>query len=138
MYLLIQLLNFIVELKDLKWDDAKHSVDNKKYIVVFVSTRAYKPVIEINSMNFVGGRIVDLKSVADKFHEGQSFEDIKKEIVDAKLLQNYKHYEMGKRIISALSKELDRTTFERFFDEPEEANEVLETNVFAYHPEKDT
>ncbi|GBC36969.1 uncharacterized protein OCT59_003138 [Rhizophagus irregularis] len=103
-----------------------------------MQSRAYKPVIEINSMNFVGGRIVDLKSVADKFHEGQSFEDLKKEIVDAKLLQNYKHYEMGKRIISALSKELDRTTFERFFDEPEEANEVLETNVFAYHPEKDT
>ncbi|CAB4398104.1 unnamed protein product [Rhizophagus irregularis] len=107
-----------------------------------MQSRAYKPVIEINSMNFVGGRIVDLKSVADKFHEGQSFEDIKKEIVDkfitAKLLQNYKHYEMGKRIISALSKVLDRTTFERFFDEPEEANEVLETNVFAYHPEKDT
>lgn len=33
-------------------------------------------MIEINSMNFVGGRIVDLKSVADKFHEGQSFEGI--------------------------------------------------------------
>lgn len=47
---------------------------------------------------------------------------------------------MGKRIISALlkSKELDRTIFEGCFDEPEEANEVLGTNVFAYHPEKDT
>ncbi|RGB27569.1 hypothetical protein C1646_768930 [Rhizophagus diaphanus] len=95
-------------------------------------------------MNFVGGRIVDLKSVADKFHEGQSFEDIKKQIlvevvdkfITVKLLQNYKHYEVGKRIISALSKELDRTTFERFFDEPEITNEVLRDKRICISPRK--
>ena len=58
----------------------------------------------------------------------------------AKLLETHEYHEVGKRIISALldSKELSRTAFEKFFNKPEQANEVLGTNVSAYHPEKNT
>ncbi|PKY43895.1 hypothetical protein RhiirA4_442823 [Rhizophagus irregularis] len=125
MYLLIQLLNFIVELKDLKWKYGK------------------PPVIVYNNVSCLVHKNPEFLTFSRMMQNTVLItKNIKKEIVDkfitAKLLQNfqnYKHYEMRKRIIS---KELDRTTFERFFDEPEEANEVLETNVFAYHPEKDT
>jgi hypothetical protein len=50
------------------------------------------------------------------------------------------HHEVGKKAIKALlnSKELDFTTFMEFFDNYEEASKVLETNIFAYHPEKNT
>nr|CAG8672122.1 849_t:CDS:2 [Entrophospora candida] len=69
----------------------------------------------------VGGCIVDLKAVVDKFLAGQSLE-------------------VGKHIISALldSKELSFTTFMEFFNKTEESDEMLENNVFAYHPEKNT
>ena len=73
-------------------------------------------------------------------HQTRNFNKFGDKFRTAKLLRNYKHYEVGKNVINALlkSKELDRITFEGFFKEPEEANEILETNVFAYHPEKDT
>src|SRR5205085_1849059 len=76
------------------------------------------------------------------------FADIKKELFkkvenklrNAKLLRNDEHYEVGKRVIKALldSEELSRIAYEDFFKNREEANKVLESNVFAYHPEKNT
>lgn len=54
---------------------------------------------------------------------------VKDKMRAAKLLKNYhQHYEVGKIVIDALlkSKELRRTTYERFFDKPEVANEILE------------
>ena len=76
------------------------------------------------------------------------FADIKKKTLaktedklrTAKLLKNYKHYEVWKRIIKDLleAKELDRTKFEEYFNDPEESNEVLRANVFSYHPENNT
>src|SRR5438046_680076 len=74
--------------------------------------------------------------------------DIKKEFFTkvedkfrtAKLLENYKYHNVGKQIIKTLlnSKELSRITFEKFFKKPEEANEVLGSNVFTYHPKTNT
>ena len=70
------------------------------------------------------------------------FMKVNNKLKTAKLLENYEHHEVGKRIIKALSdsdsKELSRIEYEKFFKEPEEANKVLESNVFAYHPEKNT
>ncbi|CAG8460330.1 10615_t:CDS:2 [Acaulospora morrowiae] len=90
--------------------------------------------------DLVGGRILDLKCVADKYLEGESIEvieqniliEVGKKIRTAKLLENAKHYEVGKRIINALllSKELSLTTFEEFFNKPEQAKEVLKTNTY--------
>jgi hypothetical protein len=70
----------------------------------------------------------------------QLFIKVANKLRTAKLLPNYKHYEVGKHVINTLlkSKELNHITFEGFFNNPEEVNEVLETNVFAYYPEKDT
>jgi hypothetical protein len=58
----------------------------------------------------------------------------------AKLLKNYQHYEVGKRVMNALleSKELSRIAYEEFFDKPAEANEILEANIFSLNPEKNT
>jgi len=96
----------------------------------------------------VGGRIVDLKSVADKFLAGKSLEVIKQSILSevekkfntAQLLRKQLHHEVGKKVIKALfdSKELGFTTFMEFFNNYEDASKVLETNIFAYHPEKNT
>ena len=68
------------------------------------------------------------------------FMKVNNKLKTAKLLENYEHHEVGKRIIKTLldSKELSYIAFEKFFKKPEEANEVLESNVFAYHSEKNT
>ncbi|PKY59595.1 hypothetical protein RhiirA4_482459 [Rhizophagus irregularis] len=96
----------------------------------------------------VGGRIVYLQSIADQILEGQDFEDIKKEYFirvenefrTAKLLENYKYHKIGKHIIKALldSKKLSYIAYEKFFEKPKEANKILESNVFTYHPETNT
>ncbi|CAG8753103.1 14648_t:CDS:2, partial [Acaulospora morrowiae] len=60
--------------------------------------------------DLVGGRIVDLKLIADRYLKGIPIEDVEFTILTevenkfriAKLLKNGKHYEVGKRIISAL------------------------------------
>ncbi|CAB5183217.1 uncharacterized protein OCT59_009621 [Rhizophagus irregularis] len=81
----------------------------------------------------VCGRIVELKTVADDFLNGQSFE-----VNTAQLLRKQLHHEVGKKAIKALldSKELGFTTFIEFFDNYEEVDKVLETNIFSYHLEK--
>ncbi|CAG8542751.1 3313_t:CDS:2 [Acaulospora morrowiae] len=66
---------------------------------------------------------MDLKVTADKFMRGESLKDIKNPILNevekkfktAQLLRKQLHHEIGKRVI--------------------QADEVLENNVFAYHPE---
>ncbi|CAG8651392.1 6276_t:CDS:2, partial [Ambispora gerdemannii] len=115
-------------------------------------SRAKKPVIEIGDLNkeesmeyltkkrkineveakklyeLVGGRIVELKSVADDFVAGQSFEVIRQSILDetekkfqsAQLLPGDQYYEIGKNIICALlsskEKELRFLEFKKFFN----------------------
>ncbi|CAG8642975.1 2602_t:CDS:2, partial [Paraglomus occultum] len=101
-----------------------------------------------NLYELVGGRIVELKTVADDFVAGQSFEIIKQQILtkvekkfqSAQLLEKQSHHEVGKETIRALLdfKELSFVTFMKIFNNYEEASKVLEANVFAYHPEKNT
>ena len=66
--------------------------------------------------------------------------DVEKKFSTAQLLWKQLHYEVGKYVIRALldSKELSFTTFMEFFNSYEEASKVLETNIFAYHSEKNT
>lgn len=95
----------------------------------------------------VGGRIVELQSVADDFIAGQSFEVIKQSILteamkkfeSANLLQDQSNHEAGKRLIKVLldSKEIDTNLFRKYFKD-EKYNEVLEANVFAYHPSRNS
>ncbi|RHZ77683.1 hypothetical protein Glove_174g104 [Diversispora epigaea] len=69
----------------------------------------------------VGGRILELKAVAYAFSSGKSIE-------------------AGKRVINALlsSKEISIEKFKKLFANEEEYGEVLEANVFAFHPSKNT
>ncbi|CAJ0914601.1 233_t:CDS:2, partial [Entrophospora sp. SA101] len=129
----------VMEIGDLSEKESMDYLVNKRKISSSEANKIYE---------LVGGRIVELKTVADDFLAGQSFKVIKQQILrevekkfqSAQLLQKQPHHEVGKHIISALldSKELSFTAFMEFFNKYEDANEVLETNVFAYHPEKNT
>jgi hypothetical protein len=71
---------------------------------------------------------------------GKTLREVEKKFQSAQLLQKQPHHEVEKHIVSTLldSKELSFTTFMEFFNKYEDANEVLETNLFAYYPEKNT
>ncbi|CAG8442788.1 5474_t:CDS:2 [Acaulospora morrowiae] len=80
----------------------------------------------------VGGRILELKDVVSDFLSKQS--------IEAKLLKGQEHHEAGKRIIDALlnSKEISIKEFRDLFADEKEHGGVLEANVFAYNPSRDT
>ncbi|CAG8569654.1 5487_t:CDS:2, partial [Ambispora leptoticha] len=136
-----------IEIGDLSREESLNYLINKRGIKTVKEGKIDTTEAE-KLFDLVGGRIVDLKSVTDKYLKGISIEVIEHEILvkvedkfrTAKLLKDDEHHEVGKRIIGALrdSGELSRTAFEEFFKTRQEANEVLETNVFAYHPEKNT
>ncbi|CAI2183564.1 1328_t:CDS:2 [Funneliformis geosporum] len=129
----------VMEIGDLSKEESINYLVDKRKIKKEEAIRLYE---------LVGGRIVDLKSVADKSLAKQPFEVIKQSILGevekkfntAQLLRKQLHHEVGKKAIKALfdSKELGFTTFMEFFNDYEEASKVLETNIFAYHPEKNT
>ncbi|CAG8632049.1 2618_t:CDS:2, partial [Diversispora eburnea] len=134
-------------------------------------SRAKKPVIEIGDLSekesmeylidkrkikkeeakklyeLVGGHIVTLKSVADDFIAGQSFENIKT-IVFNDIYDNFEkaminpdqtNHEMAKIIIRALlnSNNVLHVSMLRELTKVE-PNKLLENNVFAYHPRNKT
>ncbi|CAG8682840.1 13796_t:CDS:2 [Funneliformis caledonium] len=134
------------------WSRAKQPVieigdlSEKESMEYLIKKRKINEVEAKKLYELVGGRIVELKDVADDFLTGQSFEVIKQSIFTkvekkfntAQLLRKQLHHEVGKKAIKAIldSKELGFTTFMEFFNNYEEASKVLETNIFAYHPEK--
>jgi len=71
------------------------------------------------------------KSILDK---------VEKEFDKTQLLPKQLYHEIGKKVIKVLldSKELKYRTFMELFNNYEEAGKVFETNVFMYHPEKNT
>ncbi|RIA84237.1 P-loop containing nucleoside triphosphate hydrolase protein [Glomus cerebriforme] len=111
-----------------------------------IKKRNIKEVDAKKLFDLVGGRIIELKTVADDFLAGQEFEVVKQEVLNkvekkfrsAQLLPNDLYYEVGKRIICDLTKsnELRFLAFKKYFDKAKELDEVLGSNVFSYHPEK--
>ncbi|RIB08088.1 hypothetical protein C2G38_2272111 [Gigaspora rosea] len=136
-----------IEIGDLSREESLNYLINKRGIKTVKEGKVDTTEAE-KLFDLVGGRIVDLKSIADKYLKRIPIEVIEYKILTkvedkfrtAKLLETHKHHEVGKRIISVLlvSKELSRIAFEKFFDKPEQAIEILGSNVFAYHPEKNT
>ncbi|CAG8741958.1 14456_t:CDS:2, partial [Acaulospora morrowiae] len=126
-----------IEIGDISREESLNYLINKRGIKTVKEGKIDTTDAE-KLFDLVGGRIIDLKSVADLYQEGQSIEVIKHEILvkvnnkfrTAKLLKNDEHHEVGKRIIGALrdSGELSRTEFEEFFKTRQEADEVLGTN----------
>ncbi|CAB4436554.1 unnamed protein product [Rhizophagus irregularis] len=128
----------VMEISDLsKEESIKYLVEKRK-----INKKEAKKLYEL-----VGGRIVELKSVADKFLAEQTFEvieqqiltEVKKKFNSAKLLQDQIYHEAGKDVIHALLnfKEIDINLFKKYFKD-ESVNEILKANVFAYHPSRDT
>ncbi|GBB88418.1 hypothetical protein RclHR1_00150014 [Rhizophagus clarus] len=134
------------------WSRAKKPImeigdlDRKTSMEYLVKKRNIKEEDAEKLHDLVGGRIVELKTVADDFLAGQTFEVIKQSILDevekkfqsAQLLPNDPYYEVGRSLISDLLKfnELSFLVFKKYFDKVEEFNEVLGSNIFSYHPEK--
>ncbi|KAF0478847.1 hypothetical protein F8M41_023941 [Gigaspora margarita] len=129
----------VVEIGDLSEEESIKYLIEKRKIAEVNARKIYE---------LVGGRIVELKSVADDFLSGQSFQVIKQAILNqtekkfqsAQLLPGDKYYEIGKNIIRDLlsSKELRFLEFRKFFSNGEGLNEVLKNNIFAYHPSNNT
>ncbi|CAG8563361.1 16139_t:CDS:2 [Rhizophagus irregularis] len=138
-----RLINTNPKVLDTLQDDAKMTVKEVSQEEWSCWLRAKHPVIEIGDLSneesmkyltekrkineveakklyeLVCGRIVELKTVADDFLNGQSFE-----VNTAQLLRKQLHHEVGKKAIKALldSKELGFTTFIEFFDNYEEVD----------------
>ncbi|CAG8516203.1 9455_t:CDS:2 [Ambispora leptoticha] len=152
-----QLVHKNLEILDILQDDAKDNADDRKYITVFVSSegsvprrmescsawsRAKQPVMEIGDLS--KEESIEYLTKKRKINEVEAknlYElVVEKKFQSAQLLKKQSHHEVGKEIIRALleSKELSFVTFMKFFNNYKEASKVLETNVFAYHPEKNT
>ncbi|CAG8686420.1 6088_t:CDS:1, partial [Ambispora gerdemannii] len=69
----------------------------------------------------------------------QILTEVNKKFDSAKLLPYQARHEAGKHVIGALldSKEIHTSVFRKFIGD-EKFGEVLEANVFAYHPSRDT
>ncbi|RIA90851.1 P-loop containing nucleoside triphosphate hydrolase protein [Glomus cerebriforme] len=129
----------VIEIGDLSEEESMKYLTEKRKINEVDTKKIYE---------LVGGRIIDLKDVADDFLAKKPFEDTKGQILakvkqkfeSAKLLRNQTHHEAGKGVIDALlkSKEINTDVFREFFKDAEEYSEVLKANVFAYHPSRDT
>ncbi|CAB5215086.1 unnamed protein product [Rhizophagus irregularis] len=127
----------VMEIGDLSEEESmEYLIKNHKIKEVYVK----------KLFDLVGGRIIELKIVADDFLAGQKFEIIKQQVLDkvekkfksAQLLPNDQYYELGKSLICDLlkSNELSFLEFKNYFDRAEKLNEVLDSNIFSYHPEK--
>ncbi|GBC27838.2 uncharacterized protein OCT59_008348 [Rhizophagus irregularis] len=137
-------------------NSAKDNADSQTYIALFVSSEgSVLKIMEASTKSkkkqqlvyeLAGGRIIDLNLVADEFLAGQSFKVIKqailniteKKLLRAQICPKQKYHKVACRIINSLltNKELKYIKYLQFFDNDEEADEVLEKNVFAYHPGK--
>ncbi|RHZ44891.1 hypothetical protein Glove_707g40 [Diversispora epigaea] len=124
----------VIEIGDLSEKESMQYLIDKRKIKEDDAKKLYE---------LVGGRIVTLKSVADDFIAGQSFENIKAIVFNdiynnfekAKINPNQKNHKMAKIIIKALlnSKNVLHISMLRELTKME-PDEFLENNIFAYHP----
>ncbi|RIA92239.1 hypothetical protein C1645_736483 [Glomus cerebriforme] len=106
------------EIIDILQVDAKNYADKRIYVAVFISSEG----LILRRMEFIKQHFLT---------------EAEKKFRSAKLLPNDPFYEKGEGIISKLlkSKEISFLAFKKHFHKAEELNKVLESNVFAYHPE---
>ncbi|CAG8635043.1 8670_t:CDS:2, partial [Funneliformis caledonium] len=126
-----------IEIDDLTKEESIEYLVNKRKIKEAAANSLY---------GLVGGLIIDLKFVANEFLAGHAFKVIKqailsiteKKLESARIYPRQKYHKVACKIINSLltTKELECKKYKQFFDNVEEANEVLEKNVFAYHPGK--
>ncbi|CAG8485007.1 1073_t:CDS:2, partial [Scutellospora calospora] len=128
----------VMEIGDLSEKESIDYLINKRKIDSVEAKKLYE---------LVGGRIVDLKSVADKSLAGQKFEVIKQQVFGtvydyleaAGMNPSQPNYEAAKIIIRTLlnSNDLLHISMLRKMTKVE-PSKLLEGNVFAYHPENKT
>ncbi|RHZ85749.1 hypothetical protein Glove_60g37 [Diversispora epigaea] len=130
--------NPVIEIGDLSEKESKDYLINKYNIKEDDAKKLYE---------MVGGRIVKLKDVAEDYTTGKSFEDIKKKILNevfrnferANVNPGQKNHEAAKIIIKNLlnSNNVLHVGMLRELTNVE-PGDLLENNVFAYHPQNMT
>ncbi|RHZ73173.1 hypothetical protein Glove_232g157 [Diversispora epigaea] len=128
----------VIEIGDLSEKESKDYLINKYNIKEDDAKKLYE---------MVGGRIVKLKDVAEDYTTGKSFEDIKKKILNevfrnferANVNPGQKNHEAAKIIIKNLlnSNNVLHVGMLRELTNVE-PGDLLENNVFAYHPQNMT
>ncbi|CAG8680093.1 7524_t:CDS:2, partial [Ambispora leptoticha] len=125
----------VMEIGDLSEKESIDYLINKRKINSVEAKKLYE---------LVGGRIVDLKSVAGKFLAGQSFEVIKQQVFGtvydnletAGMNPGQQNHEAAKIIIRTLLNSNDMLHISMLREMTKvEPSKLLEGNVFAYHPE---
>ncbi|RHZ80759.1 hypothetical protein Glove_132g108 [Diversispora epigaea] len=124
----------LIEIGDLNEKESKEYLINKYNIKEDDAKKLYE---------MVGGRIVNLKDAAEDYTTGKSFEDIKKKIFNevfsnferANVNPGQKNHEAAKIIIKTLlnSNNVLHVSMLRELTNVE-PGDLLENNVFAYHP----
>ncbi|PKY61119.1 hypothetical protein RhiirA4_485673 [Rhizophagus irregularis] len=117
-----------MEIGDLSKDESMHYLVNRRKVKDEEAERLYK---------LVDGRFVDLKFVVI---EKSILDETEKKFRNAQINPKQKYHKVGRKIINSLleAKELDFMTYTDFFDNDKEADEILEKNVFVYHPGTNT
>ncbi|CAG8435295.1 5541_t:CDS:2 [Diversispora eburnea] len=124
----------VIEIGDLNKEESMYYLINERKINVIDATRLY---------DLVGGRIMELKNVADDFLAGQTFDVIKQQIFGtiyddfemAEMNPSQSNHEAAKTVIRALSNSNDMLHVSMLRELTKvEPNKLLEGNVFAYHP----
>ncbi|GBC08934.1 hypothetical protein RclHR1_00850015 [Rhizophagus clarus] len=137
------------------WSQAKlppmeiGEITKDESMLYLIEKRSIDEEIAKNLYELVGGRFIDLCKVADFISSGESFNDLKEQIllnVEVRLNLAYlnegqKYHKPGKLAINAIlsSKEISIKKFKNYFEHEEEVcTKVLSANVFAYHPSRGT
>ncbi|CAG8449422.1 10500_t:CDS:2 [Diversispora eburnea] len=108
-------------------DGAKNNADDRKYIAA----------VKVRYLE--GWDVTRSAWSRAKKSDGNRHKKVDK--FDAAKLHQDQPYHEGKRVIKTLldsNQMLDYLTYRKFFNNPEEANNALEANVFAYHPKTRT
>ncbi|RHZ79659.1 hypothetical protein Glove_142g57 [Diversispora epigaea] len=125
----------VIEIGDLNKEESMYYLINERKINFVDAKRLY---------DLVGGRIMELKNVADDFLAGQTFEVIKQQVFGtiydnfemAEMNPSQSNHEAAKIIIRTLLNSNDMLHISMLRELTNvEPNKLLEGNVFAYHPE---
>jgi hypothetical protein len=135
------------------WSRAKRPVmeigdlNKEESMEYLVKKRNIKEVDAEKLYDLVGGRIVELKAVADDFLAGKPFEVIKQQVFStifdnlesAEINPGQSNHESAKIIIRALLNSDDMLHISMLREMTKvEPNKLLKGNAFAYHPENKT
>ncbi|CAG8521753.1 14729_t:CDS:2 [Funneliformis caledonium] len=96
-------------------------------------------------IQLLSGRIYDLKTYGDRINRGETFDEIRKTVLDdanrnfhqARMMEGERNHVIGKVIVQELVKneKIHFDAFIKLVNNEQIADELLQANVFSYNPE---